>query len=250
MNPQPAQTGTSPLAEKVYLKGVLADTGVPANLSEALLEASGDQMLKEQIEEFRRRSLSDNTRRGYESDWKDFVAWCEGKGRASLPAEVETACLYFVDRSRELTKATLARRIAALSRIHRDAGFSSPTAEAKFRQVMAGVRRRKTEPQVAKRPLLATDLFEILAQLDDSTPQGVRDRALLVVGFTGALRRSEVVALDFTDVRWTREGIVLHLRTSKTDQEGQGTDVAIPRGRKPGTCPVRLLRAWVELAFN
>jgi integrase len=78
---------------------------------------------------------------------------------------------------------------------------------------------------VAKRPLRAADLLEILAQLDDGTAQGLRDRALLVVGFTGALRRSELVALDVEDIRWTREGMVLNIRVSKTDQEGRGIEV-------------------------
>jgi integrase len=161
---------------------------------------------------------------------------------------VDTACLYVVDCAQRLTKATLNRRIAAISRRHRDAGHTSPTEEGTFRQVMAGVRRRRTEPQVAKRPLRAADLFEILAQLDDGTAQGLRDRALLVVGFTGALRRSELVALDVENVRWTREGMVLNIRVSKTDQEGKGIEVGIPNGRKPGTCPVRLLKGWLEFA--
>jgi len=87
-----------------------------------------------------------------------------------------------------------------------------------------------------------------LAELDESTAQGLRDRALLVVGFTGALRRSELVALNYEDIRWTREGMVLHIRSSKTDQEGQGSEVGIPLGRKPGTCPVRLLKAWLDFA--
>jgi integrase len=113
---------------------------------------------------------------------------------------------------------------------------------------MAGVRRKKTDPQVVKRPLVASDLFEILKQLDEETAQGLRDRALLVVGFTGALRRSELVALDVEHLRWTREGMVLHIRSSKTDQEGQGTEVGIPYGRKPSTCPVRILKAWLEFA--
>jgi site-specific recombinase XerD len=123
-----------------------------------------EEVLREQMEEFEARSLASNTVRGYASDWKDFVAWCETQGRKSLPADVDTAFLYFVDCAQRLTKATLNRRIAAISRKHRDAGHTSPTGEGKFRQVMAGVRRRRTEPQVAKRPLLAADLFEILAQ--------------------------------------------------------------------------------------
>jgi len=200
------------------------------------------------MEEFRRRSLAANTVRGYESDWQDFTSWCKQRGKSALPADLETLGLYFVDCAQRLKNATLTRRIAAISRMHRNAGFDSPTGEAKFRQMMAGVRRKRQSPQVTKRPLLATDLFEILGQLDESTAQGLRDRALLVVGFTGALRRSELVALDYEDIDWKREGMVLHIRSSKTDQEGQGSEVGIPLGRKPGTCPVRLLKAWLDFA--
>jgi site-specific recombinase XerD len=115
------------------------------------------------MEQFQARLLASNTVRGYASDWKDFVAWCGAQGRKSLPAEVDTAYLYVVDCAQRLTKATLNRRIAVISRKHRDAGDTSPTEGGKFRQVRAGVRRRRAEPQVAKRPLRAADLFEILA---------------------------------------------------------------------------------------
>src|SRR5260370_835805 len=239
--------------ENHLLGDVFRGTGISTEVQQPVVGHPGvkctvEEVLREQMEELQARSLASNTVRGYASDWTDFVGWCETQGRKSLPADVDTACLYFVDCAQRLTKATLNRRIAAISRRHRDAGHTSPTGEGKFRQVMAGVRRRRTEPQVAKRPLLAADLFEILEQLEDGTAQGIRDRALLVVGFTGALRRSELVALDVEDVRWTREGMVLNIRVSKTDQEGQGIEVGIPNGRKPGTCPVRLLKAWLEFA--
>ena len=201
--------------------------------------------LQQEMEELRARSLAPNTLHAYETDWADFTAWCESQSRAALPADVDTTCMYFVDHARNLKKATLERRIAAISRRHRDAGFSSPTAEARFRQMMAGIRRGKQTPQVAKRPLLAHDLIEILGQLDEETAQGQRDRALLAVGFTGALRRSELVALNAEDVNWTPEGMVLTLRSSKTDQEGKGVEIGVPNGRRAATCPVRMLKRWM-----
>ena len=90
--------------------------------------------------------------------------------------------------------------------------------------------------------------MEILEQLDPETAQGARDRALLVVGFTGALRRSELVSLDVEDIRWTRQGMIINIRTSKMDQEGKGSEIGIPFGRKAETCPVGLLKAWLKFA--
>jgi integrase len=198
-------------------------------------------------------ALAQNTLRGYESDWKDFAAWCQQKGREALPAEAATASLYFVDRSRILTTASLTRRIAAISKRHAQAGFVSPTKQPEFREVMAGIRKsKKGRPQTAKAALLNSDLIEILEQIEENDDlhklQAARDRALLIIGFTGALRRSELVNLDVEDIVRTREGIILWLRWSKTDQEGKGTELAIPKGRKPATCPVAILDTWLTRA--
>jgi site-specific recombinase XerD len=200
------------------------------------------------MEEFRTRSLAENTVRGYESDWRDFDAWCERQNRPALPADAETLCLYLVDCAQRLTKATLDRRIVAIGRRHKVAGYPNPAAEAKFREVMAGVRRMKKQAQRAKRPLLSEELREILEQLDPETAQGSRDRALLLIGFTGALRRSELVSLDVKDIRWTRQGMIINIRSSKMDQEGKGAELGIPFGRRAETCPVGLLKAWLKFA--
>jgi site-specific recombinase XerD len=207
-----------------------------------------EQLLGEREEDFRKRSLSPNTRRGYENDWKDFTAWCAEHGAESLPATAATLKRYFADRSSTLAKASLTRRIAAISRYHQWAEQQSPTTDPGFRAIMAGIRRTKTDTPAAKEALLAEDLIEILGQIPDHTPQGQRDRALLLLGFTAALRRSELVALDRADVRITGQGIVLTIRQSKTDQEGAGVEVGVPRGRKPETCPVKQLEAWLVTA--
>jgi integrase len=198
-------------------------------------------------------ALAPNTLRGYESDWKDFEAWCQGKGRVSLPAETATVSLYFADRSEHLTAASLTRRIAAISKRHGQSGFLSPTKQPEFREVMAGIRKsKKDRPQTAKAALSNSELIEILEKIEENDDldrlQAARDRALLIIGFAGALRRSELVNLDVEDIVKTREGIILSLRWSKTDQEGKGTEIAIPKGRKPATCPVTILNAWLTQA--
>jgi integrase len=209
--------------------------------------------LETRLEGFRGMALAPNTLRGYQTDWQDFATWCQEQGRESLPAETATVSLYFADRSQHLTSASLTRRIAAIAKRHSQAGFISPTKQPEFREVMAGIRKsKKDRPQTAKAALLNSDLVEILGAIEANDDldrlQAARDRALLMIGFAGALRRSELVNLDVEDIVNTRQGIILTLRWSKTDQEGQGTEIAIPKGRKPATCPVTILEAWLSRA--
>ena len=120
----------------------------------------------------RKQSVADNTRRGYDSDWRDFTAWCLLHAAAALPADPTTVKRYFIDRQASLSKATLARRIAAVSRIHKEAGHASPTTDPAFRLVMSGIRRmKKGETTGAKKALLVEDLKEILEQISPHTPK-------------------------------------------------------------------------------
>jgi integrase len=210
-----------------------------------------ESALESEVAELRSHSLSANSQRGYAADWRNFIAWCAARGREALPASADTAALYMADRSATLANASLTRAIAAISRQHREAGFQSPTQDARFRQLMAGIRRKNRAPQDAKQALLVEDLFEILKQipgLGKSEAVEHRDRALLVIGFCGALRRSELVNLDVEDVRSAPEGIILTLRWSKTDQAADGVEIGIPKGRRPATCPVTILRTWLNYA--
>ena len=152
--------------------------------------------LETRLEGFRGMALAANTLRGYETDWKDFAAWCHAEGRECLPAETATVSLYFADRSEHLTAASLTRRIAAISKRHAQAGCLSPTKQPEFREVMAGIRKsKKDRPQTAKAALLNSDLIEILGAIEAAADldrlQAARDRALLIIGFAGALRRSD-----------------------------------------------------------
>jgi integrase len=112
---------------------------------------------------------------------------------------------------------------------------------------MAGIRRQKGSAQIGKRPLATADLRGLLAPLDSRRILDIRDRALLLTGFAGAFRRSELVGLDVPDLQFNRDGLVVTLRRSKTDQEGQGRRVGIPYGSNPATCPVRALEAWLAV---
>jgi site-specific recombinase XerD len=195
--------------------------------------------------EFINQSKSRNTIRAYRADWDHFTAWCNSHGQSSLPATAETVALYVTDLAATHKPATLTRRISAISQAHQIAGIETPTGSAKVRLVMAGVRRTKGTAQTGKTPILVGDLRRMLAGLPGNL-LGVRDRVLLLIGFCGAFRRSELVALDAADIAVTREGLVVNIRRSKTDQEAEGRKIGIPYASHLETCPVRSLQDWLE----
>jgi integrase len=166
-----------------------------------------------------------------------------------LPASTEAVILYATDLTKNQGKKwnTLSRRLAAISQLHQRAGFDSPTRAWAMKQFLAGLRRELGVAAARKKPVLVADLKKILDQLPDSL-LGKRDRALLLLGFTGALRRSELVALDVRDLEQTSEGLVVCIRRSKTDQEGEGRKVGIPEGSDPATCPIRGVEQWLSAA--
>lgn len=188
-----------------------------------------------------------STRAGYRADLAHFTSWCEARGLASLPAEPATVARYLADIAPRYKVATLERRLAAISQAHQARGLDTPTRALAVRKVLGGIKRTHGTAQHGKAPVLPADLRAMVAQLDES-PAGLRDRALLLLGFAGAFRRSEVVALAVEDLQFRRDGLVVTLRRSKTDQEGEGQTKAIPRGRDRTLCPVRALQAWLAAA--
>jgi integrase len=156
------------------------------------------------------------------------------------------AC-YVADLAKAAKPATIDLRLAAISAAHRPAGYDSPTKEEAVRLVRRGVRSTLGTAQRQVRPVTVADLRTILQGLGGDMG-GCRDRALLLLGFAGALRRSELVGLDVDDVTGGSDGLTVHLRRSKTDQEGAGRTVGIPYGSNPVTCPVRAWRAWLEVS--
>jgi site-specific recombinase XerD len=194
---------------------------------------------------FVQQSKAENTIRAYRCDWAHFESWCKGHGQASLPGTPETVALYVTDLSYTHKTSTITRRISAISQAHQTAGVETPTKSSQVRLVLAGIRRTKGTAQTAKTPVLVEDLRRMLAGLPGNL-LGVRDRVLLLIGFCGAFRRSELVALDVGDAAVTREGLVVTIRRSKTDQEGEGRKIGIPYASHLETCPVRSLQDWLE----
>ena len=191
------------------------------------------------------QSKSPATIRAYRSVWKKFEAWCDARDVTSLPATPEVVALYVADQGDHLKVATIEKHLAAISQIHKMAGHHSPCQDQSVRMVMAGLRRTKGMAPQKKASLSVDNLKQMVSSLPD-TMVGKRDRALLLIGYIGGLRRSEIAALDIESLTFVPEGILLHLRRSKTDQDGRGRQLAIPMGKYPETCPVRAVRSWLS----
>lgn len=202
------------------------------------------------------------TVRAYASDWALFLGWCEAAGRCPLPASPDTVGLYCVQLVQHgLLPATVRRRVAAISQQHLAAGEASPAPQGgEVRELLAAIGRELgTAPRHAKAAVEVEDLRRMLLAIDGRARRGAyswelsggvvraaRDRALLLLGFASGLRRSELVRLDFDGVDVERAGLVVRVERSKTDQLGLGRELAVHRGRRVLTCPVRALLAWVE----
>lgn len=208
--------------------------------------AEGLGSVMEQAMEYVSRSKAASTLRAYQSDWRDFEDWCNDQGAQALPAAPEVVVLYLTFLAGQgIKSSTIQRRVTAISQAHQVAGDENPTRHQAVRAVMAGIRRVHGTRQEGKAPALTDDIRAMVDTLPDNL-LGLRDRALLLLGFAGAFRRSELVGLDVEDVEQTKQGLVVTLRRSKTDQEGAGRKVGIPYGSKPDTCPVRAFLGWLE----
>ncbi|MCS3698508.1 MULTISPECIES: site-specific integrase [Salinibacter] len=236
-----------------------------ASQSEALGDRERLRELQEslgRLEEFAASAQAENTTRAYAADLEDFRHWCKRMDREWLPAGPETIGLYLGARADELSLATLERRLAAIASLHKEEGYESPAsvADGPLRKIWKGIIREKTRQQDGAPPLMVEDLRSILEHLpryssSDEGPAGeltltaLRDKALLLVGWTGALRRSELVALTTADVEFVEgKGVNVYVRQSKADQEGTGLVKGLPYGSKKETCPVTALRQWLQAA--
>jgi integrase len=186
------------------------------------------------------------TRRAYRSDWAHFDGWCRDHGLVALPAAPETVGLYLAAHATVLAVATLTRRLSTIATAQRMAGHQLDSRHPAIRDVMRGLRRARGTAQRHAEALTTDRLRRLLATCGDRLID-TRDRALLLVGFAAALRRSELVALDVADVAVAPEGLRVTIRRSKGDQEGAGQVVAIGRTGSP-TCPVAAYEGWIAAA--
>jgi integrase len=193
--------------------------------------------------QYLRQSLAASTQAQYLIDRQDFEAW-----GGLLPANPEAIASYVAQRAETLAVATLVRRLAALSKLHDAYGFANPVRTELVKATMRGIKRSKGVAQREAAPLMKEDLFSILGKLGDKS-KDLRDKALLLIGFAAALRRSEIVGLNVQDVQFVRQGIVINIKHSKTDQEAAGRQIGIPFGRSRW-CAVKAVEEWLAHAAN
>jgi integrase len=186
-------------------------------------------------------SIADSTRTAYSSDLKHFRDW-----GGELPATPEIIAAYIAAYAGRLSVATITRRIATLSKAHDTLGAENPCRSPLVKATLQGLRRKHGTAQKQAKALTREDLFAILDAIGNGM-KDMRDRALLLLGFASGFRRSELVGLDVADIEHVRQGIIITLRHSKTDQEGAGRKIGIPHGRTRH-CPVAAVMAWLERA--
>ena len=190
-----------------------------------------------------------NTQTAYAWHWKHWVAFCEPRGYNPLPATPAAVADYLTDQAEATTPlATIRARLAAIGYRHAQAQADNPTKTVAVIETMKGIRRALGVAGRPKAPLMLNDLRRMVAGLPDDL-RGIRARALLLIGWAGAFRRSELVALTRADVRMDDRGAVITIRHSKTDQESAGMVKVIPTlDADPDICPVRALRGWLDAA--
>jgi integrase len=182
-----------------------------------------------------------NTRTAYANDLAHFTAW-----GGSLPSTPQEVAAYLSAHAESLALATLKRRLVGLSRAHAALNATNPTQHELVRLTLRGIARTHGKPARKLKPLVKEDILRLLMPMDRSL-RGLRNQALLLITFAGGFRRSEVVVLRLENLTFQREGVVITLTRSKTDQEGKGRQVAIPFGRG-SVCPVKALTTWLETA--
>jgi integrase len=214
------------------------------------VEISIERLKIEQIR-LKKGTVAQNTVLGYGYDWRMFCAWSKRFGRESLPATAETVALYLTDlltRGKKITTAR--RRKCAILYEHQAHGLPAPATE-EIQELLRGAQRLRGEKPRQMRPISVRELRRMSSRLARiGTPRALRDRALLVVGFASALRRSNLGALNLADVEFVRQGVILSIDREKCDQEGRGRLIGIARGRNADSCPVRVLRAWLRVRGN
>ena len=188
-----------------------------------------------------------STLRAYKADLANFKAWCIERHIDPMPSTPEIVGAYLADAGRGYALSTLRRRVAAIARAHRIARQPLDTRHPAIRETLRGIGRTHGEPPRRSAALTTADIKQLLVVCGDDMA-GVRDQALFLVCFAGALRRSELVGLDVEHITWTTEGLTLLITRSKTDKEGAGAEIGIPFGGTPETCPIKALRLWLDQA--
>ena len=198
-----------------------------------------------------KNSKANNTLRAYQSDYRDFSLFCSKNGLSSMPTQPKIIALYITHLSKFSKFSTLKRRIASISVIHKLKGHYLDTKHPIIMENLHGIKRTLGSRQKAKKPLLINSLKQIIKAIDQEKKERYRDRALILIGFAGGFRRSELVSILKEDVELVDEGVKILIKKSKTDQSGEGSVKAIPYFQNQEFCPVIALKKYMSLKkFN
>ena len=196
-------------------------------------------------------SKAKNTLRAYKSDFKDFGAFCAKHGFVSMPTDPKIVSLYITHLSKNLKISTLRRRLVSISMIHKLKGHYLDTKHPLIIENLMGIKRTKGSIQIGKKPLLIRHLKEIINVINDQNFDEIkkaRDRAIVLIGFGGGFRRSELVYLDYENLEFVPEGLKIIITRSKTDQFGEGMTKGLPYFSNEDYCPVINLKKWIKLS--
>jgi len=197
-------------------------------------------------------SKANNTVRAYKSDFNDFGIFCSQNGFKSLPSEPKIVSLYLTHLSTKDAKmSTLKRRLVSIGVIHKLKGHYLDTKHPAIIENIMGIKRRKGSVQKSKKPILINSLKEIINVIDQQDKEEIkklRDRSIILIGFSGGFRRNEIVSLDYDDLDFVPEGLKINIKRSKTDQFGEGFTKALPYFDGSKYCPVVSLKNWIDIS--
>ena len=197
-----------------------------------------------------KNSKSANTLRAYKSDYRDFSLFCSKNGFQVMPTEPKILALYLTHLSSFSKYSTLKRRLASIAILHKTKGHYIDTKHPIIIENLMGIKRRNGTNQKGKKPILISDLKKIIdaiCQSNEKNNKKIRDKALILIGFSGGFRRSELVNIEYQDIDFVAEGVKIFIKKSKTDQSGEGMIKAIPYFDNQKFCPVIAIKNWIEL---
>jgi len=197
-----------------------------------------------------KNSKSLNTLRAYQSDFNDFSLFCLKNGFQAMPTQPKIIALYITHLSAFSKYSTLKRRLASINILHKTKGYYIDTKHPIIIENLMGIKRTQGSNQKGKKPLLINDLKLLIKVINESKEKDkrkIRDKALLLIGFSGGFRRSELVNIDYDDIEFVSEGVKIFVKKSKTDQSGEGMTKAIPYFQNENFCPVNALKKWIEI---
>lgn len=224
---------------------LIVDSAAAASEHQVAMAATGRSRSRQLADNYLVAADAPSTIRAYTADWKHFSLWCRARELIPMPASPELVGDYLADLGEGYARATLRRKVAAIARATRQAGHPLDTRHPSIRDVLRGINRVHGEPPKRAQALATEEIQRLVATCDDG-PAGLRDRALLLIAFAGALRRSELCAIELEHVTWKPRSLELLIPRSKTDTDAEGTRIGIPRGKIEATCPMRALQAWLK----